>query len=122
MSGVGKSTSVIGLARRGFTTVDTDDGPWIEHVDGEPLWRAELIDELLEKNRTAALFVAGNPFGKAESERRQIARDIDEVEPLLHRAATHEIVTVCPPEEVVDRLAAIAHAGRVSGARAPRQA
>lgn len=150
MSGVGKSTSVVGLAQRGFTTVDTDDGPWIELVDGEPLWRAELIDDLLEKPRATALFVAGtvanqgafyerfdavvllsapsaiaferiatrtdNPFGKTEAERRQIARDIDEVEPLLRRSATHEIVTVCPPEEVVERLAAIACAARVSRA------
>ncbi|MBX7453797.1 hypothetical protein GR927_37980 [Mycolicibacterium sp. 3033] len=148
MSGVGKSTSLVGLARRGFSAVDTDDGRWIEVVDGEPLWRAELIEELLEKPRFAALFIAGtvanqglfyerfdavvllsapnaiaferiatrtgNPFGKTECERRRIARDIDEVEPLLRRAATHEIVTVCPPEEVVDRLAAIASAVRVT--------
>ncbi|MEH3139889.1 MAG: AAA family ATPase [Mycobacterium kyogaense] len=144
MSGAGKTTALNGLAQRGFATVDTDDGPWIELVDGEPLWRESLIDQLLEKPRTAALFVVGtvanqgvfyerfdavvllsapsavtfariatrteNPFGKTESERRQIARDIAEVEPLLRQAATHEIVTTCPADEVVDRLAAIAAA------------
>jgi len=26
--------------------VDTNDGPWIENVDGEPLWREPMIDEL----------------------------------------------------------------------------
>ena len=44
MSGVGKSLTE--LARRGFTTVDTDYGPWIHVVDGEPLWRQPMIDAL----------------------------------------------------------------------------
>jgi dephospho-CoA kinase len=37
MSGVGKSTAMAELARRGFDTVDTDCGEWINVVDGEPL-------------------------------------------------------------------------------------
>lgn len=38
MSGMGKSTARAELARRGFETVDTDDGDWIELVDEERLW------------------------------------------------------------------------------------
>ncbi len=59
MSGVGKSTVLDELARRGFSTVDTDDGPWIHTVDGEPLWREPMIDELLQQPRETALFVQG---------------------------------------------------------------
>lgn len=59
MSGTGKSTVLAELARRGFDTVDTDEGDWITVVDGEPLWREPLIDELLSVTRTSHLIVAG---------------------------------------------------------------
>lgn len=59
MSGVGKSTVLGELARRGYLTVDTDDGGWIEVVDGEPLWREPLIEELLGRSREVPLFVQG---------------------------------------------------------------
>ncbi len=59
MSGVGKSTVLAELARRGHATVDTDDDRWIEVIDGEPLWRESLIDELLNQPREAPLFVQG---------------------------------------------------------------
>jgi dephospho-CoA kinase len=59
MSGVGKSTALAELARRGFTTVDTDYGPWIHVADGEPLWREPMIDALLDRPRRTSLFVQG---------------------------------------------------------------
>jgi len=59
MSGVGKSTVLGELARRGFLTVDTDDDGWIEVVGGEPLWREPLIQELLDQPREAPLIVQG---------------------------------------------------------------
>lgn len=59
MSGVGKSTALIELARRGYTAIDTDDAGWIHVVDGEPLWREPLIDALLERPRETPLFVQG---------------------------------------------------------------
>ena len=59
MSGVGKSTVLAELARRGYATVDTDDGPWIELIGGEPLWRETLIEELLNRPRERPLFVQG---------------------------------------------------------------
>ncbi|GCA97337.1 AAA family ATPase [Mycolicibacterium sp. NCC-Tsukiji] len=142
MSGVGKSTALAGLAQRGYATVDTDDGPWIENIDGEPLWREPLIDELLKQPRERPLFVQGtvanqwrfydrfdavvlltapidvvldrvqrrtnNPFGKNAEERARIVVDIDEIEPLLRRSATHEIDTTRPLPEVIDILVCIA--------------
>jgi dephospho-CoA kinase len=59
MSGVGKSTALAELARRGFATVDTDDGPWIHVVDGEPLWHEPLIEALLDQTHQTPLFVQG---------------------------------------------------------------
>ena len=59
MSGVGKSTALAELARRGYATVDTDDGPWIELIGGEPLWRETLIEELLNRPRERPLFIQG---------------------------------------------------------------
>ena len=53
MSGTGKSTVLAELARRGFETVDTDDGDWITTVDGEPLWR-EPGGPSVEEDRMAA--------------------------------------------------------------------
>jgi shikimate kinase len=59
MSGVGKSTALGELARRGYATVDTDDGPWIEVIEGEPLWREPLIEGLLNRPRDEPLFIQG---------------------------------------------------------------
>jgi dephospho-CoA kinase len=59
MSGVGRSTVLTELARRGFDTVDTDYGDWIQIVDGEPLWREPLIDVVLSRPRSGPLFVQG---------------------------------------------------------------
>lgn len=59
MSGVGKSVALTELARRGYVTVDTDEGSWIEVVAGEPLWRGALINELLDRPRERPLFIQG---------------------------------------------------------------
>lgn len=57
MSGVGKTTALDELARRGYTTVDTDDAHWIDIVDGEPLWREPLINDLLSRPRQTPIFI-----------------------------------------------------------------
>lgn len=62
---MGKSTALDELARRGFTTVDTDYGPWIDVVNGEPLWRESLIDDLLNRPRQRPLFVQGTVANQA---------------------------------------------------------
>ena len=142
MGGWGLPYGLAELARRGFTTVDTDHGPWIHLAQVEPLWREPMIHSLLDQPRQTPLFVQGtvanqgrfysrfdaivllsapievifdrlhsrtnNPFGKTEAERRQIADDIANVEPLLRQAATHEIDTNRPLSEVVDMLMNIA--------------
>jgi shikimate kinase len=45
-----------------------------------------------------------NPFGKDPAELERILADIQEVEPLLRRVATHEIDTTRPLAEVVDEV------------------
>ncbi|MGF0167382.1 AAA family ATPase [Streptomyces albidoflavus] len=67
MSGVGKSTVLGHLGKRGYQVVDTDDGGWIEHsplpdgTAGEPLWREDRIDALLTDHERSGepLFLAG---------------------------------------------------------------
>ncbi len=51
MSGVGKSSVLAELARRGFDTVDTDDAGWIRRDGGEPLWHEPLMEALLSTPR-----------------------------------------------------------------------
>jgi len=65
MSGVGKSTVLAELARRGHRVVDCDEDGWSEQVpsaDGhgtEQLWREDAMAQLLADPRTGYLFVAG---------------------------------------------------------------
>lgn len=59
MSGVGKSSLLHELARRGYPTVDTDYGDYHETIDGERLWREDRIDALLAEEHNAPLFVQG---------------------------------------------------------------
>jgi adenylate kinase family enzyme len=59
MSAAGKSTCLAELARRGFETVDTDEGDWIEVVHGEPLWQEARMSLLLSRPRAQHLVVAG---------------------------------------------------------------
>lgn len=88
MSGVGKSTVLAELGRRGYATVDTDDNGWIEVIVGEPLWREPLIKELLDRPREGPLFVQGT-------------------------VANHEVSTDRPLAEVVEIVAGIAGADLV---------
>lgn len=59
MSGVGKSSLLQELARRGYRTVDTDDGDYHETIDGERLWRVDRINALLCEKLNGPLFVQG---------------------------------------------------------------
>ena len=62
MSGVGKSSLLQELARRGYRTVDTDYGDYHETVDGERLWREDRIAALLAEG--GPLFVSGTTRGR----------------------------------------------------------
>ena len=65
MSGTGKSTALVELARRGHRVVDTDYGGWTEDVsssdgrESERLWREDRIDVLLGEHDAGVLFVSG---------------------------------------------------------------
>jgi shikimate kinase len=61
MSGTGKSTALAELRRRGFETVDTDEGGWTVWSDEDDgyVWDEERIAELLAADRGSALFVSG---------------------------------------------------------------
>lgn len=59
MSGVGKSTALAELARRGYETVDTDDGDWIRVVGGEPFWDEQRIGALLSAPNIGPVFLLG---------------------------------------------------------------
>lgn len=61
MSGTGKSSALAELERRGFEVVDTDHGGWTvwSHDDDGYVWDEDRIAELLERDRTATLFVSG---------------------------------------------------------------
>jgi len=65
MSGTGKSTTLIELARRGYTVVDTDyDGfsmevPLAGGQGFEQLWHEERLNELLSKHDEGIVFISG---------------------------------------------------------------
>ena len=61
MSGTGKSSVLVELARRGFRAVDTDVGAWCEWSDAEGgyIWREHRMTELLADNRGPSLYVSG---------------------------------------------------------------
>jgi dephospho-CoA kinase len=61
MSGTGKSSSLFELRKRGYETVDTDDAGWSvwSDADGGYVWNEQRIDELLDRERSATLYVSG---------------------------------------------------------------
>jgi broad-specificity NMP kinase len=61
MSGVGKSTALAELAKRGFQVVETDEAPWSEWSEaaGGYVWREDLISELLSRDGGETLYVSG---------------------------------------------------------------
>ena len=61
MSGVGKSTALAELERRGFSIVETDVGGWSEwsDTDGGYVWREDRISELLAREDRSTLYVSG---------------------------------------------------------------
>jgi shikimate kinase len=138
MSGVGKSSLLAELSRRGYRTVDTDHGDYHESVDGEWLWREDRIAALLSSD--GPLFVQGttrnqvvfyplfdhivllsapaevlvdrlrsrttNPYGKDPADVAETPGYLETVEPLLRQAATLEVVTTVPVEQVADIVVA----------------
>lgn len=136
MSGVGKSTLLDELARRGVTTVDTDYGGYVS-ADGR--WDVEMMDALLaahdelvvsgtvenqhdfrDRFRAVILLSAPvevliervtqrttNPYGRTPEQRDEIRRHTAEVEPLLRRGATLELDGRRPVGELADEVMAL---------------
>jgi hypothetical protein len=88
MSGVGKSSLLAELARRGYRTVDTDYGDYHETVDGEQLWREDRIAALLADDSSDPLFVQGTT-------RNQVA---------FYPHFDHIVLLSAPAEVLVARL------------------
>lgn len=136
MSGVGKSTLLKEMARRGRLTVDTDYNGWeVERA----IWDEVKMAELLAKN--ADVVVSGtaenqgkfydrfehvvllsapvgmllervanrtnNPYGKTLEEQSDIREYVDEVEPLLRRGATLELDGRLPITKLADLIEAL---------------
>jgi shikimate kinase len=87
MSGVGKSSLLAELARRGYHTVDTDYGDYHETIDGEQLWREDRIAALLADD--GPLFVQGTT-------RNQV---------VFYPLFDHIVLLSAPAEVLVERLA-----------------
>jgi dephospho-CoA kinase len=61
---------------------------------------AEVLLSRIERRTT-------NPYGKTAEQRNLVLRHLEEVEPLLRQACTHEIDAAQPLATVVDELAAL---------------
>jgi dephospho-CoA kinase len=88
MSGVGKSSLLAELARRGYRTVDTDDGDYHESVDGEQLWREDRIAALLAEDGSGPLFIQGTT-------RNQV---------VFYPLFDHIVLLSAPAEVLIERL------------------
>ncbi len=140
MSGVGKSTLLSELRRRGHRTVDTDYDGW-ELPDGR--WHEARMDRLLAEHRdvvvsgtvenqarfygrfehvvllSAPLSVllervstrTNNPYGKSRKQQGEIADYVESVEPLLRKGATLEVDARRPVAELADLVEDLMHDG-----------
>lgn len=136
MSGVGKSTLLDELARRGRTTVDTDYDGW--QLPGS-VWDEDRMSALL--NRHDDVVVSGtvenqgrfydrfehvvllsapvevmiervairtnSPYGRSAEQQAEIRQYVVDVEPLLRRGATVELDGRHPVGELADAIEAL---------------
>jgi shikimate kinase len=131
MSGVGKTTLLHEMTRRGHGTIDTDDDGWTlpDGTWDEPRMTALLADrgEVIVSGTVAnqgafydrfdcvVLLSAplgvlldrlatrsNNPYGKTAEHRAEVERYVREVEPLLRRGATVELDGRRPVGELAD--------------------
>ncbi|MCU7730764.1 AAA family ATPase [Actinoplanes sp. KI2] len=133
MSGVGKSTVLEELSRRGYFVVDTDydgwtsaDGTWDEPrmaalltereevvvsgtVDNQGRFyrgfdQVVLLSAPLDVVLGRVASRSNNPYGKTAEQRAEIERYLHEVEPLLRRGATVELDGRRPVGELADAV------------------
>jgi shikimate kinase len=135
MSGAGKTTLLHEMARRGHRTLDTDNGGWVlpdghwdparmaqllaEHrdiiVSGTVDNQADFYDQfdvvvLLSAPLPVLLRRAAarttNPYGSSPSDREEIRRNTEHVEPLLRAGADLELDGQLPVGTLADQLEA----------------
>ncbi len=133
MSGVGKTTVLRELARRGHRTIDTDydgwvlpDGTWDEPRMTALLASVEpvIVSGTVENqgrfyDRFAAVVVltvpievlierletrTNNPYGKSAADREEAIRYVHEVEPLLRETSTVELDGRMAVADVADHV------------------
>ena len=131
MSGAGKTTVLDELRRRGHMTVDTDDdgwelpdGTWDEQrmqrllvsnpdvivsgtVENQGLFYVHFEHVVLLSAPLQVLVQrvstrTNNPYGKTSEQQVEIARYVDNVEPLLRRGATLELDGQLPTSDLAD--------------------
>ena len=119
MSGTGKSTVLVELARRGHRVVNTEYDGWDEEVPlpdtsgSERLWREDRIDALLAEHSEGALFISGTVSnqGKFYPKFDAIVLLSAPLEVILERVATRETndygKTDAQREEIVHYVATV---------------
>jgi adenylate kinase family enzyme len=89
MSGTGKSTLLAELAARGYWSVDTDYGDYLETVAGEELWIGDRIHALLTtEDPRGILFVQGTVSNQVH----------------FYPRFDHVVLLSAPAEVLVERL------------------
>ena len=133
MSGVGKSTVLDELRRRGHLAIDTDDPGWVL-PDGT--WDQPRMGRLLDRHHDVVISGTvenqgrfydrfdhivllsvpvdvllervrtrtNNPYGKSAHQRADIVRYVRAVEPLLRRGATLELDARQPVADLTDAI------------------
>lgn len=133
MSGVGKTTLLLELARRGYQVVDTDyddwvlpDGTWDEArmsallTSAPPLIVSGTVENqghFYSRFGAVVLLTApvevliervsartNNPYGTSTAEQSRIRGHVLDVEPLLRRSATLELDGRRPVSELADEV------------------
>ncbi len=133
MSGVGKTTVLRELSRRGYRTIDTDYDSWVlpDGTWDEPRMSALLASDsflvvsgTVENqgcfyDRFAAVVLLSapvdvliervsvrknNPYGNSEADQSAIRQNVLEVEPLLRNGATLELDARRPVPELADDI------------------
>ncbi|MFD4958931.1 AAA family ATPase [Microbacterium sp. NPDC058389] len=142
MSGVGKTTLLDELRRRGHETLDTDydgwtlrDGTWDEPrmaallANGNPIIVSGTVENQVRfyDNFDAIILLSAplsvlvervsarvnNPYGTTSEEREEISRNLRDVEPLLRAGATLELDGRETVSALADRVEAVIHDTRL---------